>query len=118
MNKYKTTLVHDLQKTVDDLKEAITDLEEILSIVTNQDSIESFEGAYCEDCHEQCGRSNAEIFNCMRNKISLTKAIEERYQEKEYAKEYLEEDLEKIIEDLKEKHEEFKKILMTLKDAG
>ena len=117
MDKYQEKLVRDLQTTIEDLKEAISDLEEILSIVSAQDTIESFEGAYCEDCHESCGRSNAEIFNCMRNKISLTRAIEERYQDQEYAKEYLEKDLEKIISDLKEKYDEFKKILMTIKDV-
>jgi hypothetical protein len=116
VNKRNKDIHQVLQTTIDNLDEVINDLEQILTLVSFQDSIEPFEGTYCKDCHEPCGRSNAEIYNCMIKKISLKEHKLGRSDEKDYTKEHLEKDLEQIIEDLKKKYIKFKKILAIIKE--
>lgn len=106
----KETLDFMFNEITQDIKQAILDLEKILLITSNQQKIDSFEETYCKNCKQPCGRSNAEILNCVMNKRDIKTNIDERPKDKRYAKEYLEEDLKKIIQDLKKKYDEMKSI--------
>lgn len=104
----------DIQKIIDktsaDLKQIITDLEEIISLISNQERIDSFENRFCKNCNEPCGRSNAEILNCVIEKQKLTKKRNQEDKNKTYMKEYLEKDLNKMLKDLKLRYEDIQTI--------
>lgn len=93
-----------------DIKQAIIDLEEILSLISDQQRIDSFNETFCKNCKQPCGRSNAEILNCVIKKRHIQTDMDERSYDKPYTKEYLEQDLKKIIQDLKAKYEDIELI--------
>jgi len=95
-------LLSDLTAILKDLRQGIIDLHRIRTLVIDETKIISFEDTYCKNCKEPCGRSNAEIYNCLMAKMKKNKT--KRYDTiQQYTKEYLEQDLEKIIHDMKEK---------------
>lgn len=106
MDKETFTLIFN--EISQDIKQAILDLEKILLITSNQQRIDSFEETYCTNCKQPCGRSNAEILNCVMNKRKMKTNIHSRSKEHTYTKEFLEHDLKQIIQDLKKKYEEIK----------
>jgi len=98
----------DLEKIIHDIDKTISDLEQILKRITQEESIYSYKSIFCTTCDKPCGRSNAEIYNCMIHRLEKTKDAQDRYNEVEYAKEYLEKDLESIINDLRKKNNNLK----------
>ena len=73
-------------ENIDDFEEVIRVLKQMLTIVSSKESIESIKGEYCEDCNEPCGRSNAEIYNCMMNRISKSKTSKDQLLEERILK--------------------------------
>jgi hypothetical protein len=61
-------LLLDLSTILKDLQHGIKDLHHIKKLVIDETEIISYEEKYCNQCKEPCGRSNAEIFNCMMTK--------------------------------------------------
>jgi hypothetical protein len=108
-------LTEELKKIIDDINNAISDLQQILDLVYSEKEITSYDSSYCKDCNESCGRSNAEVYNCMMKKIQKTNQIQQRYNDIEYSKEYLQSDLRKIIEDLKQRKIELLELFKKLK---
>jgi DNA repair exonuclease SbcCD ATPase subunit len=108
-------LTEELKKIIDDINNAISDLQQILDLVYSEKEITSYDSSYCKDCKEPCGRSNAEVYNCMMKKIQKTNQIQQKYNNIEYSKEYLQSDLKKIIEDLKQRKIELLELFKKLK---
>ena len=99
-------LLSDMTTILADIKQSITDLDSIQKRVHNETKITSYEETFCRNCKEPCGRSNAEIFNCM-----MTKMNKEPVQSEQYLKEYLEHDLQKTVQDLKKRKQHLTKIM-------
>lgn len=96
----------DITTMLADIKQSIEDLESIQKRVHNETKIISYEETFCRNCKEPCGRSNAEIFNCMMGKTG-----KEPSKSKQYSKEYLENDLQRTIENLKKRKQHLTKIM-------
>jgi len=92
----KDTLEVNLKEIKDNITVSIHHLREIIKSVKNEDSIDSYESSYCTDCDNECGRSNAEIYNCMIEKLSQAQQVQEQYDNMQYTKDFLISDLEKI----------------------
>lgn len=107
----------ELQEIIADIDKAIGDLEQILGHITKEDSIDPYESTFCKTCEKPCGRSNAEIYNCMMHKLEQTKNVQERYNKSEYAKEYLEKDLESTINDLQKRNNDLKDFFDKIKNG-
>ena len=103
---------HDtLSEIHQDLIEGIKNLRFIIKKVENEDSIDAFKSSYCKDCDKPCGRSNAEIYNCMMKKLDHAKKIQEQYEEMQYTKDYLEKDLDQLHKKLNECNKKMNAIL-------
>jgi CRISPR/Cas system-associated endonuclease Cas1 len=98
----------DLENIIDDIDKTISDLEQILKLIAQKESIDSYKSIFCTTCDKPCGRSNAEIYNCMIHRLEQTKDVKDRYNDVEYAKEYLEKDLKSIVNDLRKKNKNLK----------
>lgn len=100
-------LIQDISSIKMDITKAIEDLHHINHLVSNETEIISYEETFCKQCKEPCGRSNAEIFNCMMAKLNQ----KQNHEIKKYTKEYLEHDLKELIKDLEEKEKHLQKIV-------
>jgi hypothetical protein len=99
-------LLSEISTILSDIEETIQDIDSIQRQVHNETKIISYEETFCNSCEEPCGRSNAEIFNCMKTKIN-----EDSTENKQYSKEYLEQDLQKTREDLQKRKQHLTKIM-------
>jgi hypothetical protein len=99
-------LLTDISTIFDGIKQGIDDLHRMTNLVLKESKIISFEQTFCKQCKEPCGRSNAEIFNCMMT----GKKIKGKNMQ-QYTKEHLEEDLKKITINLEEKEKHLRKIM-------
>ncbi len=92
-----------MKKTVYELSVGLTQvidrLEKMVVNISDQGTIDSFEKGYCMTCKQPCGRSNAEILNCIIEKRKLKENFMQTIDD-QYMKEHLEQDLKKIIADL------------------
>ena len=106
----KNKLLSDILLIRKDIQQNIEEITRIKDLVLDENEIVSYEGAYCKNCKEPCGRSNAEIYNCMMEKINKKneKQLEPNTQ---YTKENLEQDLKSLITDLQEKEKVVKRIM-------
>lgn len=103
-------LILDISTISDNIKQDINQLKDIINLINIQKEITSYEQEHCKQCNEPCGRSNAEIFNCMMNKKNLKNGnIPEHI--KRYPKEYLERDLKEITADLEENKKRLTEIM-------
>ena len=98
----------DISAITNDITKAIEDLNHINQLVKKETEISSYEEKFCKQCKEPCGRSNAEIFNCMMTKINKNQTNNEI---NHYTKEYLEHDLQALIKKLAEKQARLQKIM-------
>lgn len=101
-----------IKTTLQNLEENINDLDDqlslIISLIQKEESIQPFESTYCTNCDKSCGRTNAEIYNCIMDRIKQTGDETEQQQ---YTKDFLEKDLQHLIEII----ESCKKDLETIK---
>ena len=95
----------NLKEIKEDITNSLDHLREIIKSVKNEDSIDSYESSYCKDCDKQCGRSNAEIYSCMIDKLDQAQQVQQQYDTMQYTKDSLIYDLEKIEKTLTECNE-------------
>jgi flagellar hook-basal body complex protein FliE len=103
-------LILDISTILKDISQGINDLQHIISLVSDEKEIISFENFYCKQCKEPCGRSNAEILKCVTTRKNNTQKKRHKTNE-QYTKEYLEQDLNEIIIDLQKKEKHLKQIV-------
>ena len=103
-------LLFDISTVMKEISQAKADLQHIISLVSDEKEIVSFEHTYCKECKEPCGRSNAEIYKCITERKNITEKKRDKTNE-QYTKEYLEQDLKKIIIDLQKKEKHLKQIM-------
>ena len=92
MKEDQDTLEKKIQFIQRDLSIGLEKLQKIINIIQNKDSIDSHEENQCKNCDKNCGRTNAEIYTCIIDKIQQKK-IEDHYESQHYTKEILEQDL-------------------------
>ena len=93
MKEDQDTIEKMIQYIQKDLSIGLEKLQKIINIIQNKDSIDSHEKNQCKNCDKNCGRTNAEIYTCIMDKIQQTKKIEDQYERQQYTKEILEQDL-------------------------
>lgn len=102
MDVNKNEIEAMMHEVIDDLGNWINNLQHIIHSVQNEDSIDSYESSYCENCDKPCGRSNAEIFNCMMKKMQHAQKVQSQYDSMHYTKDYLQEDLKDLKKGLEQ----------------
>lgn len=104
---YSHQILNDISSIKKEIKQASEHLHRINQSVINEPEIISYEKTHCNQCKEPCGRSNAEIFNCMMAKLNQnqTEGITQ------YTKENLELDLQDLIKELDKKQQNLQKIM-------
>jgi hypothetical protein len=100
-------LIEDISSIKQEITKSIENLNRIFQLIKYETEIISYEETYCKHCKEPCGRSNAEIFNCMMAKFDQ----KQTGRIKQYTKEYLEHDLQLLINQLEEKEKQLKVVL-------
>jgi len=92
----KKAIKVNLKEIKEDIQKSLHDLHHIIQFVQNEDSINSYESSYCKECDQDCGRSNAEIYNCMVDKLKHFQQVQQHYDRLQYTKDFLITDLEDI----------------------
>ena len=101
-------IIRHLEK---DIMEIDEQLSLVLTLIQAEESIQPYENTYCTNCDKICGRTNAEIYNCIMDRMKQTGENKEK---QKYTKNLLEKDLQyllDIIETCKKNLETIKKIL-------
>jgi len=96
------TMPANIQKNMHHLEDDIKDLDEqltlILDLIKAEESIQPYKSTYCTNCDKSCGRTNAEIYNCIMERVNQTGDDAEK---KQYTKDFLEKDLQHLIDIIK-----------------
>ena len=87
--------IHHLEKDIRDIDKQLT---LILNLIQAEESIQPYESTYCTNCDKSCGRTNAEIYNCIMERMNQTGDDTDK---KQYTKDFLEKDLQHLIDIIK-----------------